>query len=284
MDRSINITNTCGKAGVSWTASVEDNVDMEFIQRVQAEVTQSCALPFAVPAERIPEYIIQAAQYFWETCDFAVEERYYIVKNSDICKGNKLNKIVQLPKQVMGVHGAYKTRSAMRYGTMGDFSLERMMMSSYSMFGGVGAIGGGLSAAGNGPGAAGYSLADVVTAMYEVDTFNQTLNAPLTYNYNYLSNKLVLLGDLGSQDILVCCNVRCRIQDLYNSYYFFRYVVALVKKALGFIYGMYEFKLPGGVTINYSKLDEQANDEMEMVKEWIENNKAVDYFFMPNTL
>ena len=30
MTNSINITNTCGKAGASWTASVEDNVDLEF--------------------------------------------------------------------------------------------------------------------------------------------------------------------------------------------------------------------------------------------------------------
>ena len=47
---------------------------------------------------------------------------------------------------------------------------------------------------------------------------------------------------------------------------------------------MYEFKLPGGVTINYDKLNERAESDMEMVKEWIENNRAVDYFFMPNTL
>ena len=40
----------------------EDEVDMQFIQRVQAEVTQSCALPFAVPVERIPSFIVQAAQ------------------------------------------------------------------------------------------------------------------------------------------------------------------------------------------------------------------------------
>ena len=27
----------------------QDEIDTQFIQRVQAEVTQSCALPFAVP-------------------------------------------------------------------------------------------------------------------------------------------------------------------------------------------------------------------------------------------
>lgn len=282
MDNNFCLNNTSGHGG--WTPSIEDNVDMEFIQRVQAEVTQSCALPMAVPVERIPEFILQAAQYFWENLDFAVEERYYVIKNKDICKGNNLNKIVTLPPQVMGVHGVFKTREMLKYGTMGDFSLERMMMSSYSMWGGAGAIGGGLAASGFGPGAAGYSLADVTIAMYEVSTFDQTLNAPLTYNYNPYSKKLVLLGDLNWQDILILTNIRCRIQDLYNSYYFFRLVVAFVKRALSTIYGMYEFKLPGGITINYSKLEDQAQADIDEVKEWIENNRAIDYFFMPNTV
>ena len=65
---------------------IQDEIDYQFITRVQNEVTQSCALPFALPAERIPEYILQAAQYFWQNCDFAVEERHYFIKNYDICK------------------------------------------------------------------------------------------------------------------------------------------------------------------------------------------------------
>ena len=262
---------------------IQDEIDYQFILRVQNEVTQSCALPFALPAERIPEYILQAAQYFWQNCDFSVEERNYFVKNSDICKTSKLNKIVQLPQQIVGIHGVYKVQSQLKYGAMGDFSIERMMLSSYSMFGGAGTIGGstggGMSISGTG-----YSLSDVVVSMYEVDTFNQMLNAPLTYNYNAFSGKLVLLGDLGGSDLLLATMQRCKIQDLYNNYYFFRYVVCLCKRALSTIYGMFEFNLPGGISINYSSLSDAADSEMEKIDEWIENNRAVDYFFMPNTL
>lgn len=265
----------------AWTPQVEDEIDYNFIQRVQAEVTQSCALPFALPAERIPEYILQAAQYFWQNDDHSSEERYYIVPNSEICKGNKLNKIVQLPQQILGVHGVYKMQQNLRYGAMGDFSIERMMMSSYSMFGGAGTVGGGM---GVGMSTTGYSLPDVIVSMYEVSTFNQMLNAPLSFNFNQFSSKLVLLGDLGYSDILISCMVRCRIQDLYNNYYFFRMVVCLCKRALSTIYGMFEFKLPGGVSINYSSLSDQADSELDEIKEWIQNNRACDYFFMPGTL
>ena len=258
----------------------EDEIDFQFITRVQNEVTQSCALPFALPAERIPEFIIQSAQYFWMNDDYSVEERMYIIKNSDICTGNKLNKIIQLPSQILGVHGVYKLQQNLKYGAMGDFSIERMMMSSYSMFGGAGTIGNGFGM-GN---AAGYNLGDVITSMYEVSTFNQNLNPPLSYNFNQYSSKLVLLGDMGYSDILINCMIRCRIQDLYNNYYFFRHVVCLCKRALSQIYGSFEFKLPGGVAINYSSFSDAADSELDKIEEWIQNNRSTDYFFMPNTL
>ena len=187
------------------------------------------------------------------------------------------------PPQIVGVHGVYKVQSQLKYGAMGDFSIERMMLklifnvwwSRYNSVVGTG----GMSISGTG-----YSLSDVVVSMYEVDTFNQMLNAPLTYNYNAFSGKLVLLGDLGSSDLLLATMQRCKIQDLYNNFYFFRYVVCLCKRALSTIYGMFEFNLPGGISINYSSLSDAADSEMEKIDEWIEKNRAIDYFFMPNTL
>ena len=272
------MNNTTGKPG--WTPSLEDEIDFAFIQRVVNEVTNGCSLPFALPADRVTANIVQAAQYFWQNSDFAVEERYYMIKNEDVCRGNVFNKIIQLPQQVMGVHGCYRINQGLKYGIMGDFSVERVLLSTYSMFGGVGTVGGGFV-----PGSTqGYALSDVVMSLYEVDTFNQTLNPTLTYNYNPLSKKLVILGDMGWSDVLICCNVRCRIQDLYNDVYFFKYVVALCKRSLSDIYGMYDFKLPGGISINYDKLAERAQDDIEEVKEYFENNRAADYIFMPNTL
>lgn len=261
------------------THSFEDELDMMFIKRVQAEVTQSCALPFAVPTERIPEFILQGSQWFWENVDMAVEQRNYVIRKSDICKGNRLNKIIQLPQQISAVYGVHKLQEDLRYGTMGDFSLERMMMSSYSMFGGAGIIGGGMGLTGG----TGYSLPDVMMSLYEVDTFDQFLNPPLSYSYNPYSGKLNILGDLGWSDLIIQCFKRCRIQDLYNSYYFFRLVVCFCKRALSTIYGSFEFKLPGGVTINYDMHKSDAQDEIEQIKEWAENNRATDYFMMPKT-
>jgi hypothetical protein len=53
---------------------------------------------------------------------------------------------------------------------------------------------------------------------------------------------------------------------------------------LSTIYGTWEFKYPGGVSINYSSLTDQADSEIEQIKEYFEQNRACDYFFQPNTL
>ena len=107
----------------------EDELDVAFISSIQKEVTQSCALPFALPVDRIPAFIIQAAEWFWLNCDWCSEERMYVIKNSDICKCSGMNKIIRLPSKIIGVHGVYKTTSQLRYGILFTGALTMMSAS-----------------------------------------------------------------------------------------------------------------------------------------------------------
>lgn len=261
-----------------YTPEWEDAIDMQFMQSVIDEVTQSCLLPNPIPLARIPKIIGQVAKWFWQNDDTSVEQRFYLIKNEEFCKGNMMNKIVQLPEQIMSIQGCYKT-SNLKYGVMGDFSVERMMLSTYSMYGGIGAVGGGMGAS-----AIGYNLKDYVAAMYEVDTFQQTLQPTLSYNYNMFSNKLIVYGDLGLSDVLIDSWKRIRLQDLYQNYYFFRYCVCMVMKSLTQIFGTFTFKYPGGVEIRYDDFKSEAQEEIEKIEEEIRNLHANDYFFQPNTL
>ena len=65
-------------------AQAEDQMDYMFIQRIIQELTQSCALNLPIPASAIPPLIQQAAQFFWENSDQAIEERYYCLPNAEI--------------------------------------------------------------------------------------------------------------------------------------------------------------------------------------------------------
>lgn len=252
---------------------IELNLDNDFIQRVVNNITHGI-LPVQIPTSRMIDIIIEAANWFWTHVDQSVEERCYIIKNSEFTKQNAFNKIVKLPSQVMSIHGVFKTTDSMGYGAMGDFSMERMLVSSYSSTGGGGILGD-----------SNYKLSDAVISMYEIDTFNQTLNPPVSYNYNEYSSTLIILGDLGAtSDVVIQCMVRCKIQDLYNSGQFFKLVCAYCRRELADIYSTFSFKLPGNIEINTDNMRSSADSDIEEIKIWAENTTTCSYFMMPNVM
>ena len=259
-------------------AKAEDKVDYEFIKRVIQEVTQTCALNLPIPAAAIPPLIIQAAQWFWQNCDYSIEERYYCVKNCDFQKCGP-NTTVKLPPQIISVFGVNKLNDSFNYGVLGDFSLERMILNNSAMANGMGSTLTDVFGSGNG-----YSLTDVTAALYEVQTYKSIFDVPLTFNYNEFSNELVILGDLGYSDIILQTFKRLKIQDMYKNYYFFRLVIAFVLRSMGTIMGMIDFKLPGGATINYNRLNELSERYQQEVEEWVVKQHSADYFINSNSI
>lgn len=259
---------------------IEDQVDYQFIQRIIQQLTQTCAINIPMQPSAIPPLILQAAQYFWENDDQSIEERWFRLPNKEFMKCGA-NNLVKLPPQIVSVNGAYKTSESFNYGVLGDFSMERMVLSNSMMAGG---LGGSVSDTYGGYNGTGYNLMDVTAALYEVQTYKTMFDVPLTYNYNQYSNELVILGALGSADLMLNVYKRVKLQDLYKSYYFFRYCVCLGLQSMAQIIGTMEFKLPGGITINYSRWSDMANEEMQKIEEWIQKNHAADYFINSNTI
>lgn len=257
---------------------MEDQMDYAFIQRIIQELTQSCALPLPIPASAIPPLIFQAAQHFWDTDDMSVEERYYCIPNKEFNKCGP-NNIVKLPPQIISVFGVYKTTDTFNYGVMGDFSLERMILNNSALAAGAGGTLSDVFGSGTG-----YNLTDVVGALYEVSTYKAVFDAPLTFNFNYMSSDLIILGALGYSDLIIQCYVRCKIQDLYKNYDFFRYCVCLGLKSMATIMGTFEFKLAGNVTLNYQVFRDMAETEMDKIDERISGNHSPSYFFNTNTI
>ena len=48
--------------------------------------------------------------------------------------------------------------------------------------------------------------------------------------------------------------------------------------------GTFEFKLPGGITLNYQVWRDQADQELQQIEEWVNKNHSADYFFNTNTI
>lgn len=257
---------------------LEDQVDYAFVQRIVQELTQSCALPIPVPAAAIPPLIIQAAQHFWDTDDQCIEERYLCLPYKEFIKCGP-NNTVKLPPRIISVFGVYKVTESFTYGVMGDFSLERMILNNSALASGAGGTLSDVFGSGTG-----YNLTDVMGALYEVATYKSMFQAPLTFNYNYMSNDLVVLGALGGSDLILQCYVRCKIQDMYKNYDFFRYCVCLGLRSMAVIMGTFEFKLAGNITLNYQVFRDMAETEMDKIDERIRMNHSADYFYNTNTI
>lgn len=268
-----NVKNQSMEEFLKMKQQAEDQVDYAFIQRIIQELTQSCALNLPIPASAIPPLILQAAQFFWENDDQCVEERWYCLPNREINKCGP-NNIAKLPPRVISVFGVYKTTDSFNYGVLGDFSLERIILNNSALVSGVG---GSMTNYFGSP--TGWDLMDVTASLYELSTFKYMFDAPLTYNYNQYSNDLAILGALGNADLILQVLIRCKIQDLYKNYYFFRFCVALGLRSMATIMGTFEFKLPGGITVNYSSFREQADKEIEEITEYLKSNHSCDYFF-----
>lgn len=259
--------------------TTEEVADQQFIKRVVQDLTQSCALPLPFPADSIPPLILQAAQFFWENDDNSVIQKYYGVRYKDICK-NGFNRTVKLPCQILAVDGVHKLRDNYNFGSvMGDFSIERMVLNNSIMASGVG---GSMSDMwGNGQN---WNLEDIMVSLYEISTYKQMFSYPVSYNFNPYSNELSILGEVRGQDLLLQCWERVRIQHLYRSYDFFRFVVCLAKEAMATVIGTYQFKLPGGVQLNYDAFRQAAQSEREKIEDRIMKSHSPYTIFMTTTV
>lgn len=272
------ISQTQTEQSQSLLAQIEDQTDYQFIQRIIQEVTQSCAMPLPIPASAIPPLILQAAQYFWENYDFASQARYYCLPFGSMTSNCGPNRIFKLPDRIISVYGVYKTSDIYHYGAIGDFSLERMVLSNSLVASGMGGSLNNVFGGGDG-----WNLTDVTGALYEISTYKAMFDAPLTYEFNPYSHILNIMGNLGHSDLILECYLRCKVQDLYGLYYFFRYCVCLALRSLSTIMGTFEFKLVGGVTLNYQKFSDAASTEMAEIHEWVKSQRA-PYFLNSNTI
>jgi hypothetical protein len=55
-------------------------------------------------------------------------------------------------------------------------------------------------------------------------------------------------------------------------------------RSMAQIMGTFEFKLPGGVVLNYSQFSDRASEEMQTIQEWLNANHSADYFFNSVTI
>ena len=89
-----------------------------------------------------------------------------------------------------------------------------------------------------------------------------------------------ILGRDPKKNVYVQAYVEIPEETLFEDWFFIRYVTAAAKVALGRILGFFSYNLPGGISVNSDSIKQEGEDELEKIKEQIDEENAPDWFFI----
>lgn len=238
----------------------------EFIQKIQDELTVGCSLPFSVPKPEIERIIKYAEKWIYKKYEDSVEERYYIIKKSALQDTNFKNyRTITLPECIYSVNSISQTDngfgSADPFSNLADFSLEKALFKDVSNV-------------------ANSSEALMEYVVYEsfIDLNRHILYHPISYNYSRLTRDLVILGETPTSDMVLQVYNKVPIEFIMEDEIFYRYCVAKAKTQLARILGSFDFKLPGGIAINFDMYKEEGTTELDKLEEELKNDEGMDWF------
>jgi hypothetical protein len=237
----------------------------ELIEEINAELTNSCSIPYELPRAEVKRIIKRAREFMWDNYQYAVEEGYMQIPKAVFDNSNfrKFGRKICLPENVKAVtefaelkgggvipHIDPDFSDSKLFGTeiflapfQGDNLVYRTALFAY------------------------YDLAQA----YVLDS--------IAYSFNKNTRKLFVKGRDPRRDCYVRVELAIPEDDLYADELFIRYCLAQAKIQLGRILSIYEFNLPGGVRINFDAIRGDGEKELEDIKQQIDDENTPDWFY-----
>ncbi len=236
----------------------------QFVKEINDELSQDCQIPFKVSAKSLMRTIRWAKKWFWIHCEHAVEETYIVIKQDQFHTAKfELDRKICLGDRIISVFDIYRMNGS---GLLGDFSIDRLNAQEIYRYGQNGV---------NGAADIEYYVARRVS----FDWLNQLLSHTISFDYNRLTQELMLVGEAPKIDIVVHCYRAIPDEALFEDELFFRYVLAKAKMDLGRIIGTIKMNMIGNAEINYDMIKEDGKEELENIKNEIKDDNGVDYLF-----
>ena len=250
------------------------------IQEVQDDLSHSCSLPMALNKEEIKRIIKRAKLWFWDNYQYAVEEKYIVLKSGIFNSQQfKQTRAIQMPECVVTIYDVREVAGSGLSGTpdrdFGDSKLlgSELMLSPF--------VGDNLVYR-----TVLYSFFDLAKA-YLLETY--------AFGWNKNTKMLTFLGrDPGSSninglvgdntDVVVKACIAIPDENLYSDELFVRYVLAKAKINISRLLGTFGYTLPGGITINPGAISAVGTQEMEEVMKMINDENTPSYFLQWNVL
>ncbi len=242
----------------------------EFVDRIQTEISVSCALPKTLPDANIRQIVeSRALPWFYRNYQYAVQKMYFLIKKEaffteEFTRYNYVN----VPCEIQSVTYLYEVRSA---------SLFQLGINTPNLSVNLGVT--------NQPYLSSYVTTIGELGVYKTildsmsDMLNQLNKYTLRYNFNQLNHRLHILTNV-KYDVIMEAYANIPQENLFNDDLFYKYVVGWAKVQLGNMVSLYDFTLPGGVKIQGANLVTQGQAEVKEVEEEIKGQSNSSFFFM----
>jgi len=235
----------------------------ELVEMVQRELDASFALPSQLQPTEIERIIDQVSVWFYENYREAVEMQYYIMRASEFAKPEfKKTRTIMMPECVVSVFECKEITGAGLLGSIDrDFADNKLIASEIylSPF-------------------TGDSLV-FRTAQYQFFDLTRAFFLEwIRYDFNRRTKKVKILGRDPYRDVFFNTYVKIPDDKLYEDYYFFRYVTAKSKIALGRMLSFFDYNLMGGIKVNAQDIKSEGETEVEKIEQEIKDQDTADYF------
>lgn len=251
----------------------------EILQEIKDELSSSCALPYSLNETEMKRIIKRARGYFYDNYQYAVEDKIFVLDNAMFGHPSfRATRQIQLPDCVVAVYELREVNGSGLTGTIDrDFSDSKLLGSELmlSPFMGDNLVYRTIL----------YSFFDLARA-YLLETY--------AYSYNKNTHRLTILGrdpqrasmgqfsEVTGRDVAVKGAIAIPPESLYDDELFVRYVLAEAKINLGRLLGVFNYNLPGNITVNFSAIKTDGETEKTAILQQIQSENSTGYFIQWN--
>ena len=239
----------------------------QLTNEINQHLSITCSLPYQLPEPEVKRLVNRAKQWFYQNYGDAVEEKYIPLPIEMFEHPNfKGTRMLQMPDCIISV---YKLSEVSGLGMIGnpdkDFSDSKLLGAEIflSPFQGDNLV---------------YR-----TAMYSYfDLAKAYLLETIAYKYNRNTKRISVLGRNPSKDCFIQCAVAIPEETLFDDELFIRYCLADAKISLGRMVSLFNFNLPGGITVNFDSIKQDGLTEMTDIKTQIDGENPPSWFIQWN--
>lgn len=239
----------------------------EFIKEVEDELSVSCALPVQIPTKEIERLMRRALKWFYDHYEDSMEEGFLMIKE-DVLKSTSFRqqRTLTLPEDVYSVFGVHETNRGglSKYYNDPDMSVERFVLQDAY------------------PGLIGQDLFYYTASQSFISTIRSLFLHTVKFDFNKNSHKFKILGEVPNNSIALEVYKKLPESNMYDDDFYLRYVTAEAKRQLSRILGTFQFDLIGGAQINYDIIRSEGQEELQQVKDEINDWEGADWFFVVN--